>query len=63
MQNKLKSAEAKLKEAELIKKSQMDILERLSEFTKEQAKEYLLKELENELTHEKAVKVTNYEQQ
>ena len=63
LQNKLKSAEAKLKEAELIKKSQMDILERLSEFTKEQAKEYLLKELENELTHEKAVKVTNYEQQ
>lgn len=63
LQNKIKSADEKLKEAELIKKSQMDILERLSEFTKEQAKEYLLQELENDLVHEKAIKVTNYEQQ
>ncbi len=63
LQNKIKSADEKLKEAELIKKSQMDILERLSELTREQAKEYLLQELEDDLVHEKAIKVTNYEQQ
>lgn len=60
---KIASAEEKLKEAEQIKKGQMDILERISEFTKEQAKEYLLQQLEGDLIHEKAVKIANYEQQ
>lgn len=58
-----KQAEEKLKEADVIKKSQMDILERISEFTMEQAKEHLLSMLENELVHEKALKIQNYEQQ
>ena len=60
---KIKSAEEKLHEAETIKKSQMDVLERISEFTKEQAKEYILSTLEDDLVHEKAVKVAAYEQQ
>ncbi len=60
---KIASAEEKLKEAEQIKKGQMDILERISEFSKEQAREYLLQQLEGDLVHEKAVKITNYEQQ
>ncbi len=60
---KIKSAEEKLKEAEQIKKSQMDILERISEFTKDQAKEYILSKLEDDLVHEKAVKIAAYEQQ
>ena len=63
LQNKLKSAEEKLKEAETIKKSQIDILERISEFTKDQAKEYMLNLLENDLVHEKAVKIAGFEQQ
>lgn len=50
-------------EAERIKNSQLDMLEKISEFTKEQAKEYLLSNLENELVHEKAVKVSNFEAQ
>lgn len=58
-----KVSEEKLKEAETIKKSQMDILERISEFTMEQAKEHLLSMLENELVHDKALKISNYEQQ
>lgn len=58
-----KQAEEKLKEADTIKKSQMEILERISGFTMEQAKEHLLSMLENELVHEKAVKIQNYEQQ
>lgn len=60
---KLKQADERLAEAESIKKSQFDILERISGFSIEQAKEYLLNSLEQELTHEKAVKIMDYEQQ
>lgn len=63
LQQKLKNAEEKVAEAEKLKKSQMDVLERISQFTVEQAKEYLLKSLEDELTHEKAMRVSAYEAQ
>lgn len=63
LNQKIKSADEKLKEAEVIKKSQMDVLERISEFTRDQAKEYILTKLEDDLIHEKAVKVSAYEQQ
>ena len=63
LQGKLRSADEKLKEAEAIKKSEMDILERISELTRDQAKDYLLNILEDDLVHEKALKVTSYEQQ
>ncbi len=62
LQNKNKKAEEKLAEAESIKKSQMDILEKISGFTLDQAKEHLLSMLDSELSHEKAVKITAYEQ-
>ena len=39
------------------------MLERISSFTVDQAKDYLLKLLEDELVHEKAIKVMEYEQQ
>ena len=60
---KIKKAEENLKEAETIKKSQMDILERISEFTRDQAKEYILDMLDGDLVHEKALKIAGYEQQ
>jgi len=60
---KLKAAEEKFNEAEMVKKSQFEMLERISGYTAEQAKDYLLKELEDELTHEKSVKILDYEQQ
>ena len=74
LQNKLHAADERLAEAEEIKKagteeierikrSELDILERISEFTKDQAKDYLLKQLDADLVHEKAVKVSAYEQQ
>lgn len=63
LNQKIKGAEEKLKEAETIKKSQMDILEKISEFTRDQAKEYILSKLEDDLVHEKAVKIAAYEQQ
>ncbi len=53
----------KLQEAEEIKKRQFEMLERISGFTAEQAKDFLLKSLENELVHEKALKIIDFEQQ
>ena len=61
LQSKLKNAEAKLEEAEMVKHHQFEMLEKISGFTAEQAKEHLLKNLENELTHEKALKISQYE--
>ncbi|WMJ82507.1 ribonuclease Y [Oscillospiraceae bacterium LTW-04] len=61
LQAKLKSAEQKLEEAELVKKSQFEMLEKVSGFTIEQAKDYLLKNLEGELTHEKALRISQME--
>ena len=60
---KNKKADERLAEAEAVKKSQFDMLERISGFTVEQAKDYMLKNLEDELVHEKAVKVMEVEQQ
>ena len=62
LQKKLKSAEEKLAEAESLKRDQMNVLERISEFSRDQAKEYILNTMENELIHEKAMKITAYEQ-
>ncbi len=63
LQVKHRNADEKLAEAERIKRSQLDMLEKISEFTKEQAKEHLLSSLESELTHEKAVKIQSFETQ
>ena len=63
LNNKIKRAEESLSEAESVKKSQFEMLERISGFTMEQAKDYLLKNLEDELTHDKAVKLMEFEQQ
>ncbi|MDD6702712.1 MAG: ribonuclease Y [Clostridiaceae bacterium] len=60
--NKLKAAEKKAEEIELVKRSQIEMLEKISGFNKEQAKDYLLKTLESDLVHEKAVKIMEYEQ-
>ncbi len=62
LNKKLKGADDKLAEAEKVKTAQIEVLETISKFTSEQAKDYLLKTLENELVHEKAVKVLDYEQ-
>ena len=61
LQSKLKKADETLAESDRIKRSQLDMLEKISEFTKEQAKEHLLSILEDELIHEKAVKIQAYE--
>ena len=63
VQQKLTQADEKLAEAEQVRRGQLEMLERISQFTEEQAKDYLLKQLEDELVHEKAVKIMNYEAQ
>ncbi len=63
IEKKNKDVEKRLEEAEKVKKSQFEMLERISSFTVEQAKEYLLSNLESELSHEKAVKIMEFEQQ
>ena len=55
---KLREAENRLAEAEEVKKQQFELLEKISGYTADQAKEYLLQNLENELTHEKAVRIS-----
>jgi ribonuclease Y len=62
LSQKLKDVDAKLQEVESIKKSQFDMLEKVSGYTKEQAKAVLLQNLDEELTHEKAVKIMDFEQ-
>ena len=63
VQKKIKEAEARLAEVDTIKKSQFEMLERISGYTVDQAKAYLLSQLESELTHEKSLKIMEYEQQ
>ncbi|MDY3089105.1 MAG: ribonuclease Y [Oscillospiraceae bacterium] len=62
LNNKIKAADKKAEEIEFVKRSQIEMLEKISGFNKEQAKDYLLKTLESDLVHEKAVKVMEYEQ-
>ena len=58
-----KVIEEKIEECDRLKQSQMDLLEKISGFSKEQAKTHLLDLLDGELTHEKAVKILEVEQQ
>ncbi|MBP3705688.1 MAG: ribonuclease Y [Clostridia bacterium] len=58
-----KEIDERVEECERIKKSQLEMLEKISGFSKEQAKAHLLQVLDGELSHEKAVKIMEYEQQ
>ncbi len=48
-------------EIKLIKRSQTEMLERISGFTADQAKEYLIQQVESEVTHETAMKIKEIE--
>ncbi len=63
LSERLAQAEKKIAEVDQLKKSQLDILERISGFSIQQAKDYLLSSLEDDLTHDKAIRIQNYEQQ
>ncbi len=49
-------------EIALIKRSQMEMLEKLSGFSTEEAKVYLIKNVESEVTHEMAMKIKDIEE-
>ncbi len=59
---KVKEVEDQLVEVDRLKKSQFEMLEKISGFTAEQAKAQLLSILDSELDHEKAVKILEFEQ-
>ncbi|MCL2013685.1 MAG: ribonuclease Y [Oscillospiraceae bacterium] len=63
IQSKLSVAQEKLDEAEIIKKSQLEYLERISSMTQKQARDLLMQNLEDDLLHEKSLKIAFYEQQ
>ena len=50
-------------QADQLKQQQLTELEKISGLTQDQAKEYILNSLDSELVHEKAVKISYYEQQ
>ena len=60
---KIAEAEAQQEEVKLIKKSQLEMLEKISGYTVEEAKAYLISNLESEVTHEMAVKIRELEAQ
>ena len=63
LNRKLQEADAQQEEIKLIKKSQLDMLEKISGYSVEEAKQYLIKSVEADCTHEMAVKVKEVEAQ
>ena len=60
--SKIKAADERMEEVERLKRSELEILEKVSGYTKEQAKALLMEQLDESLTHEKAVKILDFEQ-
>jgi ribonuclease Y len=57
LQNRLAAAERTRDDVERIKQEQQDMLEKISGLTAEDAKAYLIHQVESEVTHEEAVKI------
>lgn len=58
---KLADLDAAKEEVALLKRSQLEMLEKISGYTMEEAKAYLIKNIETEVTHEAAMKVKEIE--
>ena len=61
LNKKLAEADAHYEEIQQIKRSQLEMLERISGYSVEDAKQYLITSVETEVTHEMAVKVKEIE--
>ena len=59
--NKHAALDKEAEEIKIIKRSQTEMLERISGFTAEQAKDYLIAQVESEVTHETALKIKEIE--
>lgn len=62
LQEKIKVVEEKTEELEELKSAQRDMLKKISGYSVEEAKTELLKSVEEELIHDKAVLIKDYEQ-
>ena len=60
-QKKQEALEAQKEEVAALKKAQMEMLERISGYTAEEAKNYLINQLEAEVTHDAAMKIKEIE--
>ena len=63
LSNKIAAAEAQQAEIAQIKKSQLEMLERISGFSVEEAKAYIIANVRDDVTHEMAVKIKEIEAQ
>ena len=61
LQTKLAELEASREEVARLKQTQMELLEKISGYTAEEAKKYLIDQLAEEVTHESAMKVKEIE--
>lgn len=61
LNKKIASVDALKEEVSLVKRSQLEMLEKISGYSVEEAKEYLIKNLESEVTHEAAMKIKEVE--
>ena len=61
LNRKLQAAEAQQEEINLLKRSQLEMLEKISGYTVDEAKEHIISSLETEVTHEMAMKVKEVE--
>ncbi len=61
LQGKLDELEKTRNEVSQLKKAELDLLEKISGFTVEEAKKYLIDQLETEVTHEAALKLKEIE--
>ncbi|MBR4954820.1 MAG: DUF3552 domain-containing protein, partial [Clostridia bacterium] len=61
--NRLKQLEEQQEEVNSIKKSQLEILEKISSMTVEEAKSYLIKQVEDEARHDAAIKLKEIERE
>ena len=63
LNRKLAEADAQQEEIKKIKQAQMEMLEKISGYTIEEAKQYLISNVETEVTHEMALKIKEIEAQ
>lgn len=63
LNRKLKEAEEHQEEIKSVKKSQLELLEKISGMTADEAKDYLVKTVESEARHESAIKLKEIEQE
>ena len=63
LSSKIAAVEAQQAEVALVKKSQLEMLEKISGFSVDEAKAYLIENIKNDVTHEMAMKVKEVEAQ